>query len=74
MRTEKVCPSRKTIFCSVIFMFQIMIGRFHGMKCKFQTMKYRFVCGAENLGGGFGVFLGLFTAGVGGVAICGLAV
>lgn len=38
------------------------------MKCKFQTMKYRFVCGAENLGGGFGVFLGLFAAGVGGVA------
>lgn len=44
------------------------------MNCKFQTMKYRFVCGAENLGGDFGVFLGLFAAGVGGVAICGLAV
>lgn len=37
-------------------------------------MKYRFVCGAENQGGGFGVFLGLFTTGAGGVAICGLAV
>jgi len=37
-------------------------------------MKYRFVCGAENLGEGVGVVLGLFTADVGGVAICGLAV